>query len=37
MAVVRGHRAGQKDELSVRRGETVELLSVSCDGWWMVR
>ncbi len=37
MAVVRGHKAEQEDELSVKRGETVELLNVSPDGWWIVR
>lgn len=35
--VMHGHRAEQEDELTVRRGESVEVVMVSNDGWWVVR
>ncbi len=35
--VARGHKAGQEDELTVRKGQSVLVVNVSGDGWWIVR
>ena len=35
--VVKAHRAGKDDELTVKVGEVVEVVQASKEGWWMVR
>ena len=35
--VLQNHTATQEDELNVKKGDMVEVVMVSVDGWWAVR
>jgi len=37
MKVLQAHKSDQDDELTVSRGESVEVILVTSDGWWIVR